>query len=113
MKITREDKGNVIVLRLEGKLLGGSDSDTMRGVVLGAIEDGKHNVVVDLEKVSLANSAGLGILMSNLTTLRRNEGTLKLLNVPKRIGSALQTTWLNRVFELYSDEGDALSSFES
>ena len=113
MKITREDKGNVVILRLDGKLLGGPDSDTMRSTVLGAIEDGKCNVVVDLEKVSLANSAGLGILVTNLTTLRRNEGTLKLLNVPKRIGSALQTTWLTRVFELYSDEGEALSSFES
>ncbi len=70
MKITREDKGNVAILRLNGKLLGGPDSETMRGAVLGAIEDGKRNVLVDLQKVSLANSTGLGILTTNLATLR-------------------------------------------
>ena len=83
----------------------------MKTLVLDAIDEGRPNVIVDLGDVTLVNSTGLGILVSNLITLRRCGGDLKLLRVPKRIGSALQTTWLDHVFDLHDVEEEALTSF--
>lgn len=111
MKIAREDHDEVVILRLDGKLMGGPDAGTMKTAIGDAVEEGKRAVLVDLAKVPLINSTGLGILVSSQSTLRNHEGTLKLLNVPTRIASALQTTWLDRVFESFDDEGSAIASF--
>jgi anti-sigma B factor antagonist len=113
MKIEREKRGDIVVLRLQGKLLGGQDAGSMRTVVLDAIADGTPRVLVDLGEVSHANSTGLGILVSNLATLKRSGGDLRLLHVPRRIGSSLQTTWLNKVFRVYEDEDAAVASFDA
>ena len=70
-----------------------------------------RRVLVDLGKVSWVNSTGLGILIANYTTLKREEGKLKLLNVSKRIESILMVTKLNTIFDSYSTEEEALQSF--
>ena len=111
MKIAREDKGDVVVLRLDGKLVGGPDAGDMKTLINDIIEEGKRSVVVDLSRVPLINSTGLGILVSSHSTLRRSEGVVKLINVPDRIASALQTTWLDSVFETFDNEQAAIASF--
>ncbi len=111
MKISREDMDRIVVLRMEGKLLGGPTAGDVKTMIQDAIDEGKANVIIDLGGVTLANSTGLGILVSALVTLRRHGGDLKLLRAPKRIGSALQITWLDRVFDLYDSEESVLASF--
>ena len=100
MKIDAKDERNgVVILRLQGKLFGGPDADTMKKAITELSDEGKNSLIVDLKDVSVVNSTGLGILVSSLTTVRRNEGNLKLLHVPTRIASALQMTWLTKVFD--------------
>jgi len=113
VKISREDKNGVVILRLEGKLLGGPDSDAMREVISSAIEAGKKNVVIDLSKVSLVNSTGVGILIATHTTLKRNEGAMKLLSVAKRVSSVLIISGLMTIFEAYNTEEEAIASFDT
>jgi anti-sigma B factor antagonist len=113
MKVAREDKDGVVILRLEGKLMGGPDSDAIHTAIRDAIAHERRHVLVDLGKVSWVNSTGLGILIANFTTLKKSEGTLKLLHVSKRIESILMVTKLNTIFESYDDEGEALRSFRS
>jgi len=112
MKINAKDeRDGVVILRLHGKLFGGPDADTMKKAITELADEGRINLIVDLKDVSVVNSTGLGILVSSLTTVRRNEGNLKLLHVPTRIASALQMTWLTKVFELHEDEDKAVASF--
>ena len=112
MKIAAKDeRDGVVILRLSGKLFGGPDADTMKKAITELTDAGITNVIIDLEDVSVVNSTGLGILVSSLTTVRRHEGNLKLLHVPTRIASALQMTWLTKVFELHENEDEAVASF--
>jgi anti-sigma B factor antagonist len=113
MKIKREEKDGVLVLRLEGKLMGGPDADTIHNAIREGVEAGQKNVLVDLGSVSWVNSTGLGILIANYTTLKREGGALRLLHVSKRIESILMVTKLNTIFESYNDEEEALGSFTS
>ena len=69
--------------------------------------------VIDLSRVSWVNSTGLGILIANYTTLKREQGMLKLVGVSKRIESILMVTKLNTIFDSYAEEGDALQSFDT
>ncbi len=111
MKIKRDEQDGVVILRLEGKLMGGPDADSIHTAIRESIDAGQKNVLVDLGKVSWVNSTGLGILIANYTTLKREGGMLRLLNVSKRIESILMVTKLNTIFESYNDEAEALGRF--
>lgn len=111
MKLKRDDNGDVTVLRLEGKLMGGPDADEFKKVVRDLVGAERKKILVDMGKVSWVNSTGLGILISGYTTLQNNGGTLKLVHVNKRIDQIFMVTKLNTIFESFEDETRALASF--
>ena len=59
------------------------------------------------------DSAGLGEVVRTYTTVSRQGGSLKLLNLTKRIEDLLSITKLLTVFETYDSEADAVRSFSS
>ena len=111
MKITQREVDNAVVLDLNGKLTGGPDADTFREVFKSLIDQGKKNIIVNLEKVSWINSTGLGILISGYTSVRRGGGDLVIMHASDRIESILYVTKLNLLFKAYDNENDALASF--
>ena len=113
MKYRLREDGNVTIIDLSGKLMGGYDADVFRDLVYGLIEDGRKQVIVNLADVSWVNSTGVGILITGYTTLRKNRGDLKLLNVSNKIESILYVTKLNLIFECFDDERKAVTSFTS
>src|ERR671934_94609 len=63
--------------------------------------------------VAYIDSAGLGEVVRTYTTVSRQGGSLKLLNLTKRITDLLSITKLLTVFETYDSEADAVRSFSS
>ena len=111
MKITQREVENAVVLDLNGKLTGGPDAETFREVFKSLVDQGKKNIVVNLEKVSWINSTGLGILISGYTSIRRGGGDLVIMHASDRIESILYVTKLNLLFKSFEDEAAALKSF--
>ncbi len=111
MKITQREVDNAVILDLNGKLTGGPDADTFREVFKSLIDQGKKNIIVNLEKVSWINSTGLGILISGYTSVRRGGGDLVIMHASDRIESILYVTKLNLLFKAYENEDEALTSF--
>jgi anti-sigma B factor antagonist len=113
VKIKRRDEGDVVILEVSGKVMGGPDSDKFREVIQGLIEDGARKVLVDLSSVPWMNSSGVGILISAYTSLRNAGAGVKFLNINERVKSILMVTKLLTVFESYYSEADALASFKA
>lgn len=111
MKISEEIRDNVAIVRLEGKVMGGPDATMFHGKLHEFVNGGKKNVVIDLAKVEWMSSVGLGMLISALTTMKNNQGMLKLANVTKGIKSLLTITRLVTVFETHDSIDEAISSF--
>ena len=111
MTIQQRDVGNVVVLDIDGKLMGGMDSELFQETVQQLISAGRQRILVNLEKVKWMNSTGLGILIAGYQATQRNGGTLKLLNVSDRIQDLLKITKLSSVFESYDAEAEAVESF--
>jgi anti-sigma B factor antagonist len=61
--------------------------------------------------VDYIDSTGLGAMVVCYTTLRKSGGALKLLNLNRRNIELLVLTKLSTVFEIFSDEQDAVNSF--
>lgn len=113
MKIKRREEGDVIVLEVSGKVMGGPDSEKFREVIAGLIDEGTKKVLVDLSSVPWMNSSGVGILISAYTSLRNAGAGVKFLNINERVKSILMVTKLLTVFESYYNEADALASFKA
>lgn len=111
MKLKSREKGMITVLEISGKLMGGEDADIFRDVIYGLLDEGRRRIIVDLAGVKWVNSTGIGILITGLTTMRKNKGDLKLLNVSNKIQSVLYVTKLNLIFECFESEEDAIASF--
>jgi anti-sigma B factor antagonist len=112
MTVKEQEVGNVVVLELSGKIMGGPDASLLNEKLHELIDKGKTNIVADLNKVNWMNSSGLGILIGGLTTMRNSGGDLKLANVTDRIQSLLMITKLLTVFETYDSLEKAIDSFK-
>ncbi len=113
MKIKEKKRGDVLTLILEGELMGGEETQVIQERIYKAIKEGLIFVVMDMGGVKWMNSAGLGIIMAGLTTLRGSGGDLRLANVTERVLRPIQITKLNRVIEIFESRDKAVESFAS
>ncbi len=110
MELKRSEVDNVIVLELEGKIIGGGDVSTLNEAVHQDLDKGKNQFVIDLAQVDMINSSGLGLLIGALTAVRNQNGDIKLANVTEKIKNLLKITKLDKVFEIYPDVKQAVGS---
>ncbi len=111
MSIKVKESYNAVVIELKGKLVGGPLSAEMSNTLYGLLDKGKKNVVVNLGDLGFVNSSGLGILISGLTSMRKNGGDLKLANISNKIEGLLSITKLNQIFEQYDSVEEAVKSY--
>ena len=104
--------GDVAVINLKGKLMGGPDTQALHDTVKELVEKGTKKLVVDLGQVKWMNSTGLGALMGALTTARNNKAELKLARVTDKVQSLFMITKLITVFETYDSVVEAAGSFK-
>jgi len=113
MQIEERSAGDVTVLDLKGKMTLGEGDELLRDKINSLIQQGRRKVVLNLEDVPYIDSAGLGEIVRTYTTISRHGGSLKLLNLTKRITDLLSITKLLTVFDTYDSEADAVRSFSS
>lgn len=112
MNLKETEIDSIVVLELSGKVMGGPDANLLSEKLHELVDQKKTKVIADLSKVSWMNSSGLGILIGGLTTMRNNDGDLKLVNVTERIKSLLIITKLITIFETFDTVDEALASFK-
>ena len=111
MKASKRMEGNVLVVSLSGKLMGGPDAEAVRDIIKESLDSGNKNLLIDLGDVSWVNSTGLGILIASHVTVTNAGGTIKLSRVSKRIKQIFMVTKLHTVFDTYETVEEALASF--
>ncbi|RMF54731.1 MAG: anti-sigma factor antagonist [Calditrichaeota bacterium] len=111
MKLSQEQKEDIILLHLEGDMMGGPEATQIMEEVQNFLDRQIMKVVIDLGKVARMNSSGLGILINALTTFKQNGGVLKLANPTPVVNKLLTLSRLTTIFECYNSVDEALSSF--
>ena len=109
--INNRQNGDVVIVDVGGKITLGDGSVAIREAVKKLVADGSKKIVVNLGDVTYIDSSGIGELVSAFTTVSNNGGSLKLLNLTKRVHDLLQITKLYTVFEVHNDEASAVASF--
>ena len=111
MEIQERTIQGVVVLDLRGKLTIGEGDELLKERISNLIQQGHRNLLLNLEGVPYVDSAGLGEIVRTYTTVSRQGGKLKLVNLTKRITDLLAITKLLTVFETYESEDEAVNSF--
>ena len=113
MQIDERSVGDVIVLDLKGKITLGEGDELLKDKVNSLVNQGHKKIVLNLADVPYIDSAGLGEVVRTYTTVSRQGGSLKLLNLTKRITDLLSITKLLTVFETFDSENEAVRSFSA
>lgn len=111
MQIEERPSGDVIILDVTGKLTIGEGDELLKDKINSLVQQGHKKLILNLEGVPYVDSAGLGEIVRTYTTVSRQGGNLKLLNLTKRIEDLLSITKLLTVFDTYDSEQEALKSF--
>ncbi|HLJ17335.1 MAG TPA: STAS domain-containing protein [Bryobacteraceae bacterium] len=110
LEIQRRDREGVAIFDLKGRLTVG-EATNLREKVNESVKEGQHKIILNLEGVDYIDSTGLGGMVICYTTIKKAGGALKLLNLNRRNIELIVLTKLHTVFEVFSDEQDAVNSF--
>ncbi len=110
MQITTRTGCNCTVLELNGRLVLGEDQIELRNAVRDAAAQHSSKIILNLSKVTYADSCGIGELVSAFTHLKSLGGCLVLTDLPKRVRILLDRAKLTTVFEISDSEQAAMAN---
>ena len=110
LQIDERIAGEVTILGIRGKLIL-DEVDLLRNAITSLVDRDRRKLLLDLGGVPYVDSAGLGEIVRCHTTVTRQGGQLKLLNLTKRIQDLMTITKLSNVFDTFDSEPDAIKSF--
>jgi anti-sigma B factor antagonist len=111
MQIEERVVGDVTILDLKGKITLGEGDEALKDKINSLVLQNRRRILLNLADVPYIDSAGLGEIVRTYTTVSRQGGQLKLVNLTKRITDLLSITKLLTVFETFDSESDALKAY--
>jgi anti-anti-sigma factor len=102
--------GRVTIVRCNGRIVAGSESESLRAHVAWLLHD-RRAIVLHLGEVAFVDSSGLGTMVRTLTSTRQVHGDLKLCNVPDHIFKVLEMSHLTKLFDSHDSEENAVAAF--
>ena len=104
-----ETKDGVLVIFLEGNLLGENSNGPVMELIKKVLEEGNKKVLFNLADMKFINSTGLGMLLTAVSKTRNAGGELALCSLPDQMVKLLQMTKLQSAFAVYPDEASAIA----
>ncbi len=111
MTATTRQIGSVTIVDISGRIVLGEESAALRVLVCNLLDKGHRQILFNLGDVNYIDSAGLGALVGAFTSVRKQKGELKLLNLTNKVHDVMQITKLYTVFDIMNDETEGVRSF--
>jgi anti-sigma B factor antagonist len=111
MKASTRQVGGITIVDLSGRITLGEGSVVLRDTIRDLVSKEKTKILLNLADVTYIDSSGIGELVSAFTTVRNQNGELKLLKLTKKVHDLLQITKLYTVFDIKDDEALAVQAF--
>ena len=111
MAVKEKIQGDVAIIQVSGKLMGGDETKEVHEKIKSLLTDGLKKIVIDLSKVKWLNSSGLGMLISCLTSVSNADGKLKIAGATEKVNSLFMITKLITVFDSYESVDQAVATF--
>jgi anti-sigma B factor antagonist len=112
-KINIRHMEGVTILEVSGRIVLGKGGITFRDSIQNALETDTKKLVVDLGGVNYMDSSGLGELTNAYTSAKARGCDVKLAGLTRKLDSLMLITKLATVFDIYSDEAEAVAAFSN
>ena len=112
LEIYERQMSDVTIFDLSGDITFGEGNVLLRAAIRKALAEGKKKIFLNFERVGYLDSSGIGELVSGFTAINREDGKLKLLNLPPRVYQLLSITRLLTVFDIAESETEASTGFQ-
>ena len=111
LEFTIRDVGDVTIVDLRGRATIGSGNDALNDQLRNLVNSGARKLLLNLEQVTHLDSSSIGTIVRIFVSLRRQGGSLKLLNPRGKVQMVLQVTHLMAAIPTFEDEAQVLTSF--
>jgi anti-sigma B factor antagonist len=111
LTIREETQGDVVVLALTGSFMGEPEASLFQEKKFQLLEKNKNRIVLDLRGLKMANSFGLGNMISAMVSARNAGGDLRLAGLTGDVERVVKTMELTRVFKVFESVEQAVTSF--
>jgi anti-sigma B factor antagonist len=108
--IVEKNNNDVVILYLEG-FLDAHTSVELEKSFEKLIDDKRFKIIVNFEKLSYISSAGLGVFMAYIETIRNNSGDVKLCKMSDKIYNIFDMLGFPILFEIYKEEVEPIAKF--
>jgi len=107
MQIHQSKVGEVLIVRPLEKRIDAATATEFKEKMSDWIGAGHRRIVLNLTEVDFIDSSGLGAIVSGLKRIG-NEGDLVICNVKETVMSLFRLTRMNRVFDIFQSEEEAI-----
>ena len=113
MKVDVRNADDVIIVDLDGRLVLGVGDEILRDVVNELLAEDWKKIVLNLRRVTIIDSSGIGEVVASWKLAKRFGASIKLLRPAPQIQRTLRLTQLLPLLEVFESEEEALASFQT
>ena len=113
IKMTNSEVDGVSVVTLDGRIVLGEESNSLREKLKSMLAEGKKKIVLNMVNIKYIDSSGLGTLVAAHVSAKTQGASVRLCNLGKKFHEVMQITKLLTIFDVYDTEAAAVSSFRS
>ena len=111
LTIGKREREGIVIVDLKGRITMGDEVSAFRQTVQDLAREPNQKIILNMQGVDYIDSTGLGAIVMCSTAVRATGGVAKLLNLNKRNVELLIATKLATIFEIFTNELDAVNSF--
>ncbi len=111
MDVTTERQDGVLFARVDGRI-DGSNAVEFEKAIKTAIEESDRAVIMDFEKLTYINSAGLRAILLTDKTLGNRNAKFALCSLSGRIREVFEMSGFDRIIAMYPSRVEALASLD-
>lgn len=102
-------EGNAVVVELQGRMAMG-EVEEFRTKWAEAIATGSKELIINLSRVTMMDSSGIGTMIRCHSAMSVTGGTIRVVGANTTVRQAFKITRLDKVFAFYDDEASALAA---
>ena len=102
-------EGNAVIVELQGRMAMG-EVEEFRAKWAEAIASGSKQLIINLSRVTMMDSSGIGTMIRCHSAMSATGGTIRVVGANTTVRQAFKITRLDKVFAFYDDEASALAA---
>lgn len=110
--INLKENGGINIIELSG-YLDAHTAPELENAFSGLITDNKFKIVVNFTDLKYISSAGLGVFMAFIESVRSNSGDIKLAAMQPNVFNIFDLLGFPLLYEIFNTEEEAVNKFNS